>query len=100
MFLILFSVIFIINIVAFGLYALDKRYAVYNLRRIPETVLLGLAIVGGAYGAGTAMLLFRHKTRHVAFCIIVPICCLILIAALVAICWFAMPTQAPTSLTI
>ena len=46
--LILFSVVFVINIVAFGLYALDKRYAVYNLRRIPEAVLLGFASAGGA----------------------------------------------------
>lgn len=89
--LILFSVVFVINIVAFGLYALDKRYAVYNLRRIPEAVLLGFAIAGGAYGAGTAMLLFRHKTRHMAFCIIVPIFFVLLIAALVAICYFAHP---------
>ena len=88
---ILFTFLFVINIVAFGLYALDKRYAVYNMRRIPEALLLGLAIAGGAYGAGTAMLLFRHKTRHIAFCIIVPIFFLLLVAALVAISYFAKP---------
>ncbi len=89
--LILFTVLFVINIVAFGLYALDKRYAVYNMHRIPEAVLLGIAIVGGAYGAGTAMLLFRHKTRHLVFCIVVPIFLLMLIAAMVAIAFYAQP---------
>lgn len=65
--------LFVINVVAFGLYGLDKFKACMGLWRIPESVLLGVAILGGAYGAGMGMLLFRHKTLHRSFLIIVPL---------------------------
>ena len=59
---------------SFWLYVMDKRYAYYNFWRIPECVLIILAVLGGAYGALSAMLLFRHKTRHQLFSIGVPLC--------------------------
>lgn len=71
---------------AFGLYAIDKRRAVYAKWRIPEAVLLGLAVIGGAYGAGAAMLLFRHKTQHLAFQITVPVSFALWMALLVFLC--------------
>ena len=67
-----FTVLFFMNVVAFSLYAFDKHLAVCKATRIPEIVLHLLAILGGAYGAGMAMLLCRHKTRHLTFQIIVP----------------------------
>lgn len=72
--LLLFSYLFLINVIAYFTYAGDKHRAVYQMRRIPEALLLSLAVVGGAYGAGSAMLLFRHKTLHTSFLITVPIC--------------------------
>lgn len=79
----LFTYLFAISVLTFFLYAGDKHRAIYDKRRIPESLLLGLAIAGGAWGAGWAMLLFRHKTRHVAFLIIVPIFILLWLAGVV-----------------
>ncbi len=77
--------LFLMNMVAFVAYVMDKRYAFYNRWRIPELCLIGLAVIGGAYGAQAAMLLFRHKTRHTLFVITVPICLLIWIGLYI---WF------------
>ena len=41
--------------------------------RIPETVLLGFAVLGGSVGVWAGMMLLRHKTRHPKFCIGVPV---------------------------
>ena len=71
--LIFFSFLFLINIISFCVYAYDKHLAVGHFMRVPEIVLHLLSILGGAYGSGMAMLLCRHKTRHLSFQIIVPI---------------------------
>lgn len=49
------------------LYGWDKLCAKWNKRRIRESVLLTLPLLGGAVGALLGMLLFRHKTRHSYF---------------------------------
>lgn len=79
-FLYIFTYLFFINVLAFGLYANDKHRAIYSKSRIPEVVLLGLAVLGGAYGSGAGMVLFSHKTKHISFCITVPIFLIIWIA--------------------
>ncbi len=56
-----------INLAAFAAYGLDKRLASAQRLRIPEIVLLGLALLGGSPGALAGMLAFRHKTRKVSF---------------------------------
>lgn len=71
--MLLYIYLFIINVIAFMLYGLDKHNAVYHKWRYPEIFLLALAIFGGAYGAGMGMLLFRHKTRHISFILTVSI---------------------------
>lgn len=63
-------------------YALDKRRAILGRRRTPEAVLLIIACIGGAFGALSAMVLFRHKTNKPKFCITVPIFAILQIAAL------------------
>ncbi len=52
------------SVVAFFLYASDKKRAKKDLRRIPEKVLLGVSFLGGAIGGYAAMFACRHKTRH------------------------------------
>lgn len=84
----LYTFLFIINIATFGLYAIDKRNGGFGLWRIPEAVLLGLAVSGGAYGAGAGMFLFRHKTLHTAFLITVPLFFVIWLAILIVFCVF------------
>ena len=46
--------------VTFLFYGLDKLNEVYHLWRIPEWVLLGLAVAGGSVSDGLGMLLFRQ----------------------------------------
>lgn len=54
----------IMSITAFIVYGIDKRRAVKHRRRLDESLLLGLGIMGGAPGAILAMEIFRHKTQH------------------------------------
>lgn len=83
-----YTILFILNVLTFGLYALDKNHAIYERGRIPEAVLLGLTVIGGAYGAAMGMLLFRHKTRHTAFTITVPIFLVIWLAIVTCVVLF------------
>lgn len=64
---------FTLNVVTFASYALDKYLARRAKRRIPETTLLSMALIGGALGAWIAMYTFRHKTRHLRFVLLVPV---------------------------
>ncbi len=58
------------SLIAFFAYGIDKRRAKRGRWRISEAVLLGLGIFGGAAGALLGMRLFRHKTKHIYFWII------------------------------
>lgn len=71
--ILVFSCIYIINIVTFAMFGYDKHNAVYSKWRIPEFLLLIFSFIGGALGALSAMILFRHKTKHPKFVICVPI---------------------------
>lgn len=62
----------IINIISFAMYGIDKAKAKLNRWRIPEATLLGVAFVGGSLGAMLGMQLFRHKTKHMKFKVLVP----------------------------
>lgn len=54
----------LMSVIAFVLYAADKRKAQKNRWRIKEATLLGTGFFGGAAGALLAMELLRHKTKH------------------------------------
>ena len=56
-----------INLALFCAMGADKRAAQRRRRRVPETTLLALAVLGGSVGGILGMLLFRHKTRKIAF---------------------------------
>lgn len=76
------------NVAAFVMYALDKFYSQTDHRRISEGALLTMAILSGAYGAGMGMLLFKHKTLHRRFKIVVPLCFALWLVALVLLVLF------------
>ena len=63
----------LINALAFMLMLVDKRKAQQHKRRIPEYVLLTVAVIGGSLGTFIAMELIRHKTKHFIFSAGVPI---------------------------
>lgn len=64
-----------VNFLAFLLYGADKYKAIHNEWRIPERILLLLAVIGGAFGALFAMQFFRHKTKKMKFKLGIPLLC-------------------------
>ena len=94
----------VVNLVAFGMFAADKKRAVYNgeiekakrrrkpvpvgemKRRVPEKTLFVTAAVGGSIGAIAGMWILRHKTRHWYFIYGLP--AILLLQLLIA--WIAM----------
>ena len=77
--------IFIINIIAFAVYGIDKRKAIKNRFRIKESTLFLLAILGGSIGALFGMYTFRHKTKKWYFKFGVPLILLLQIALVIYI---------------
>ena len=78
----------LINIIAFAMYGADKYFAKKDMWRISEKALLGIAAIGGAFGAFAGMETFRHKTKHAKFKILVPVLMLVhagLLAYLLAV---------------
>lgn len=62
----------IINLIAFLTFGADKRRARRDRRRVRESTLFLLAVLGGSIGALLGMYVFRHKTRHWYFCVGIP----------------------------
>ena len=62
-----------VNLVSFTLYGLDKLKAKKGLWRIKESTLLLIAALGGSVGALLGMEVFRHKTKHWQFKVLVPV---------------------------
>ena len=57
----------LVNIAAFAAIAFDKHAAQKHARRIPENILLGLALIGGSVGAFAGQSVMRHKTTKQPF---------------------------------
>lgn len=62
----------LMTIVTFILYGVDKGKAKKGRWRIPEKTLLLFAACFGGLGAFLGMKIFRHKTKHTSFKILVP----------------------------
>ena len=75
----------VITVVTFLVFGIDKWKAQHKRWRIPESVLLGLAAIGGSVGAWLGMRVWHHKTQHKKFQYGVPA---ILAAQLAAVVWF------------
>jgi uncharacterized membrane protein YsdA (DUF1294 family)/cold shock CspA family protein len=75
------------NLATAIVYAWDKHRAVRAGRRVPEAVLLGLALAGGSPAAALVMAALHHKTRKPPFLIAFGVIALIQIALLAARFW-------------
>ena len=73
-----------VNIVAFIMYGIDKEKARRGAWRIPESTLIGVALLGGSFGAWAGMRYFHHKTRKKKFSVGIP---LILVGEYGLIAW-------------
>lgn len=69
----IFYFVFVMSIITFIVYGIDKRKAIRGQWRIPEKTLLLLAVLGGSPGAMAGMKIFRHKTQKPRFYIGVPL---------------------------
>lgn len=80
---IIVSYLIIINLIAFVLYGIDKKRAIRNEYRIKESVLLWMARLGGGIGCWLGIKIFRHKTKHTKFKVVVPLWIMVWTAAIV-----------------
>lgn len=64
---ILIIYLIIINALGYLLMLIDKQKARKRKWRIPESTLLGVAMIGGSFGTLLGMYTFRHKTLHAKF---------------------------------
>ncbi len=69
---ILFAVFAVYNFVTFAVYGYDKKCAIKNKRRISERKLIIMGLCFGGIGAFLGMQIFRHKTKHLKFQILIP----------------------------
>lgn len=82
----------IINLVAFAMYGYDKRKAKRHEWRVSEAALLLVALAGGPYGAWLGMKVFRHKTKHWKFRILIPLTTLLWTAGIIYLIWYCVST--------
>jgi uncharacterized membrane protein YsdA (DUF1294 family) len=66
----------------------DKLRSKGEGRRVRESTLFLLAILGGSIGSIAGMYVFRHKTKHWYFRIGLPLILILQIAAVVAVWYF------------
>ena len=74
----------LINLAGITSMFLDKRNSrIKGRRRTPERTLFLIAMAGGAFGSMFGMQIFRHKTRHLAFQVGIPLLSLLWAGGLV-----------------
>ena len=73
------------NIIVFAFYGVDKWKAIHNKWRIRESTLLLLPFFMGGFGALMGMKVFRHKTKHIKFKILVPIALIVNVALIIGV---------------
>jgi uncharacterized membrane protein YsdA (DUF1294 family) len=63
----------ILNVTGFLICVFDKHRARKGKWRVSERTIFGIAFLGGSVGVYSALLLFRHKTRHYTFMLGIPL---------------------------
>ena len=59
--------IFLMSLITFVAFGVDKRRAVRNQYRISEKALITISLLGGGIGGWLGMRVFHHKTRKLKF---------------------------------
>lgn len=77
--------ILVTNIIGFAFMGIDKWKARRGAFRISEATLFTIALIGGSIGSIIGMYVFRHKTKHPAFFIGMPIILVIQVVIIVLI---------------
>jgi len=72
----------VMSLVTMAVYGYDKWAARNKAWRVPEVIMLALALGGGALGAIIAMAVFHHKTHHNSFRVMVPLALVIWLVVL------------------
>ena len=65
--------LFVLNLITFIIYGIDKFKAKKAKWRISEATLILLAVIGGSIGAWLGLQVWRHKTQHKKFFIGIPV---------------------------
>lgn len=63
----------LMSIIGFVIMGIDKQRAIKKKWRIPESTLILIAFAGGGLGAFFGMYVFRHKTKHMKFVVLLPL---------------------------
>lgn len=75
----------VMNLIGLSAMVIDKIRAMERRFRIPESVLLIIAVLGGSIGCIAGMIVFRHKKRKVKFRIGLPLILILQIGAVLAL---------------
>lgn len=80
--------LFVWNVAVFFVYGIDKWKASRNKWRISEKTLLLSAFLFGGIGAFFGMKIFRHKTKHTKFKVLLPLAILFNIVIIIGGIYF------------
>ncbi len=75
----------VMSLVTFAAYGWDKRQARQHGRRTPERRLHALALLGGWPGGWVGRSVFRHKTLHPSFAVVLALSALLWVG--IAVWW-------------
>ena len=75
------------NGITFFMMGFDKRQAAAGGRRIPEKRLFACSFLFGGAGIAFGMSVFRHKTKHLSFRLLVPLSILADAAIVATVMW-------------
>ena len=79
------------NLITFLMMGFDKRRAVTGGWRVPEKRLFLCSFLFGGVGIALGMSVFRHKTQHLSFRILVPLSIFLNGAVVGTLLWYLQP---------
>lgn len=80
----------IMSVITFIAFADDKKKSKSGAWRTRESTLILLSFLFGSLGAYLGMKIFRHKTQHLKFQILVPLSLLLHIFLAALVIWFGL----------